>query len=54
MAKKPAKRGPKAQRLKIAGGFERATRAFLAAKKPAGGWPPAPRVYAKRAASEEE
>lgn len=52
--KATAKRGPKPQRLKIDDTFEGATRKFLAAKRPAGGWPPMPPVYAPRAKNSEE
>lgn len=59
MAKKPKRRGPEPERLKIKGGFAAATKKLLAVKRPPGGWPKAEPAKRREpelelAASEEE
>jgi hypothetical protein len=47
--KKPTKRGPEAQTLKIEGNWEDAVRVALSRKRPPGGWPkPAAKPKAKK------
>lgn len=54
--KKPAKRGPKEERLKVKGPLGDALTAFLKKPRPAGGWPARPARYRKLegALAEEE
>ena len=52
--KKPTKRGPEAQTLKIEGDWEDAVRVALGRKRPPGGWPkPEPKPKPKKRAKKK-